>query len=39
LLLTSDTLRDWLFTGTVTMATLKAAAAQIVAHPPTGHQQ
>jgi hypothetical protein len=39
LLLNSDIGRDWLFTGTVTMATLKAAAAQIIAHPPTGRQQ
>ena len=39
LLLNSNTGRDWLFTGTVTMATLKAAAAQIAANPPKGLQQ
>ena len=39
LLLNSKTGRCWLFTGTVTLATLKTAAAQIVAHPPPGLQQ
>lgn len=39
LLLNPDSGRSWLFTGTVTLATLKAAAAQIIAHPPAGHQQ
>ena len=34
LLLNSDSDRSWLFTGTVTPATLQAAADQIIAHPP-----